>query len=170
MDAQRFPFYIILSNYLWSISFYRDKDSNVRQIRFHVCIKMRRCESRVKERRFSDNLTDKRISFLRSIFIGPYVQLSISLFNVLRFEKNPSCRPNYHPLLPIFLIYSNFRFFIFSDVRTNTYRCQRCLSVVSRSRIRRISRLRYQETWVKAVPGIVWTTVLPLVIRHRIPP
>ena len=35
MDAQRFPFYIILPNYVWSISFYQNKDHNVRQIRFN---------------------------------------------------------------------------------------------------------------------------------------
>ena len=40
MDAQHFLFYIILSNYVWSISFYQTRDHNVRQIRFYVCIKM----------------------------------------------------------------------------------------------------------------------------------
>ena len=30
MDAQYFPFYIILSSYVWSILFYRNKDHNVR--------------------------------------------------------------------------------------------------------------------------------------------
>ena len=39
-----------------SFCFINDKDRNVRQIRFHVCIKMRRCKRRVKERHFSDNL------------------------------------------------------------------------------------------------------------------
>ena len=29
MDAQHFPFYIILSNYVWSILFYQDEDYNV---------------------------------------------------------------------------------------------------------------------------------------------
>ena len=38
MDAQYFPFYITLSNYVWSILFYQNKDHNVRQIRFHVCV------------------------------------------------------------------------------------------------------------------------------------
>ena len=42
--AQHFSFYIILSNYVWSILFYQNKDHNVRQIRFHVCIKMHRCK------------------------------------------------------------------------------------------------------------------------------
>ena len=37
MDAQHFPFYFILSNYVWSILFYQNKDHNVRQIKFHVC-------------------------------------------------------------------------------------------------------------------------------------
>ena len=50
MDA-RFPFYIILSNYVRSILFYKNKDYNVRQIRFHVCIKMRRCKRRVCKRK-----------------------------------------------------------------------------------------------------------------------
>ena len=55
--AQYFLFHIILSNYLWSILFYQNKDRNVRQIRFHVCIKMHRCKRRVyKRRHFSDNL------------------------------------------------------------------------------------------------------------------
>ena len=45
MDAH-FPFYIILSNYVWSILFYQNKDHNARQIRFHVRIKMRRCNRR----------------------------------------------------------------------------------------------------------------------------
>ena len=31
MDAQYFPFYIILSNYVWSILFYQTKDHNVGQ-------------------------------------------------------------------------------------------------------------------------------------------
>ena len=30
MDAQHFPFYIILSNCVWSILFYQNKDHNVR--------------------------------------------------------------------------------------------------------------------------------------------
>ena len=47
MDAQDFPFYIILSNYVCSILFYQNKDHNIRQIRFHVCIKMHRCNRRV---------------------------------------------------------------------------------------------------------------------------
>ena len=47
MDAQYFPSYIILSNYVWSILFYQNKDHNVRRIRFHVCIKMHRCKRRV---------------------------------------------------------------------------------------------------------------------------
>ena len=50
MDAQYFPFYIILSNYVWSILFHQNKDHNVRQIRFHVCIK-HRCERRVSKRK-----------------------------------------------------------------------------------------------------------------------
>ena len=40
MDAQYFSFSTILSNYVWSILFYQDKDHNVS----------------VKERHFSDNL------------------------------------------------------------------------------------------------------------------
>ena len=51
MDAQHFPFYIILSNYVWSILFYQNKNHNVRQIRFHVCIKMHRRKRRVCKRK-----------------------------------------------------------------------------------------------------------------------
>ena len=51
MDAQYFPFYIILSNYVWSILFYRNEHHNVRQIRFHVCIKIHRCKKRVCRRK-----------------------------------------------------------------------------------------------------------------------
>ena len=51
MDVQHFLFYIILSNYVWSIFFYQNKDHNVRQIRFHVCIKMRHCKRRVCRRK-----------------------------------------------------------------------------------------------------------------------
>ena len=40
-----FLFYIILSNYVRSILFYQNKNHNVRQIRFHVYIKMR-CSKR----------------------------------------------------------------------------------------------------------------------------
>lgn len=40
MDARYFLLYIILSSYVWSILFYQTKDHNVRQIKFHVCIKM----------------------------------------------------------------------------------------------------------------------------------
>ena len=50
MDAQYFTFYIILSNYVWSILFYQNKDHNIRQIRFHVCVKMYRCKRRVYKR------------------------------------------------------------------------------------------------------------------------
>ena len=46
-----FPFYIILSNYVWSTLFYQNKDHNVRQIRFHVCIMMLRCKRRVCKRK-----------------------------------------------------------------------------------------------------------------------
>ena len=52
MGAQHFPFYIILSNYVWSILFYQNKDHNVRQIRFHVSIKMHRCKTRCKRKTF----------------------------------------------------------------------------------------------------------------------
>ena len=38
MDAQYFPFYIILSSCVRSILFYQNEDHNVRQIRFHVCM------------------------------------------------------------------------------------------------------------------------------------
>ena len=51
MDAQHFPFYIILSNYVRPILFYQIRDHNVRQIRFHVFIKMRRCKRRVCKRK-----------------------------------------------------------------------------------------------------------------------
>ena len=51
MAAQYFPFYNILSNYVWSILFYQDKDYNARQIGFHVRIKMRRCKRRVYKRK-----------------------------------------------------------------------------------------------------------------------
>ena len=51
MAAQHFPFYIILSNYVWSTLFYQNKDHNVRQIKFHVCIKMHRCKRRVCKRK-----------------------------------------------------------------------------------------------------------------------
>ena len=51
MDAQDLSFYIILSNYLRSILFYQNKDHNVRQIRFHVCIKIHRCKRRICKRK-----------------------------------------------------------------------------------------------------------------------
>ena len=51
MDAQHFSFYIMLSNYVRSIFLYQDKDRNVWQIRFHVCIKMHRCKRRVRKRK-----------------------------------------------------------------------------------------------------------------------
>ena len=51
MDAQHFPFYIILSNYVSSILFDQDKDYNVRQIGFHVCIKMHCCKRHVCKRK-----------------------------------------------------------------------------------------------------------------------
>ena len=47
MDAQHFEFYIILSNYVWTILSYQTKDHNVRHIRFQVCIKMRCLKRRV---------------------------------------------------------------------------------------------------------------------------
>ena len=51
MDTQHLLFYIILSTYVRSILFYQNKDHNVRQIRFHVCIKMHRCKRRAYKRR-----------------------------------------------------------------------------------------------------------------------
>ena len=51
MDAQDLSFYIILSNYVRSILFYHNKDHNVRQIRFHVCIKIHRCKRRICKRK-----------------------------------------------------------------------------------------------------------------------
>ena len=51
MDAQHFSFYITLSNYVWSILFNQNKYHNVRQIRFHVCIKMHRCKRWVCKRK-----------------------------------------------------------------------------------------------------------------------
>ena len=71
MDAQHFPFYIILSNYVRCILFYQNKDHKVRQIRFHVCIKRHGCKSRVcKERRFSDILIHTyNIIHIRIIYV-----------------------------------------------------------------------------------------------------
>ena len=51
MNAQHFSFYIILSNYVWSILFYQNKNHNVRRIKFHVYIKMRCCKKRVCKRK-----------------------------------------------------------------------------------------------------------------------
>ena len=51
MNAHHFLFRIILSNYVWSVLVYQNKDHNVRQIRFHVCIKMHRCKRRVYKRK-----------------------------------------------------------------------------------------------------------------------
>ena len=51
MDAQYFSFYIILSNYVRSILFYQNKDHNVRQIRFLLCIKMYRYKRQVCKRK-----------------------------------------------------------------------------------------------------------------------
>ena len=51
MDAQYFSFCIILSNYVRSILFYRNKNHDVRQIRFRVCMKMRRCKRRICKRK-----------------------------------------------------------------------------------------------------------------------
>ena len=50
MDAH-FSFYIILSNYVWFILFYQDKDYNVRQIRFPVCTKMHCYKRCVRKRK-----------------------------------------------------------------------------------------------------------------------
>ena len=59
MNAQHFPFYIILSNYVRSILFYQSKDYNVRQIRFHVRIKMHRCKRWLCKRKTLFGLPNK---------------------------------------------------------------------------------------------------------------
>ena len=41
----------VLYYFIEFILFYQNKDHNVRQIRFHVCIKMRRCKGRVCKRK-----------------------------------------------------------------------------------------------------------------------
>ena len=69
MDALHFPFYIILSNY---ILFYQNKDHNVRQIKFHVYIKMHRCKRRVCRRKTllgQPNIYTYRIIYLEILEI-----------------------------------------------------------------------------------------------------
>ena len=66
-DAQHSPFYIILSNYVWWMLFYQNKDHNVRQISFHVCIKMNRCKRRVCKRKalFGQSSTNRIVSLVK---------------------------------------------------------------------------------------------------------
>ena len=58
IDAQRFLFYIIFSNYVRSILFCWDKHRDISQTRFHVCTKVHCCKKNTfaKERHFPDNL------------------------------------------------------------------------------------------------------------------
>ena len=51
IDAQRLLFYIILSNYVRSILFCRDKHRDISQTCFHVCMKVHCCEKHVCERK-----------------------------------------------------------------------------------------------------------------------
>ena len=93
MDAQHFPFYIILSNYVWFILFYQNKDHNVRQIRFHVCIKMHRCKRRVCKR---------KTLLGQSNTIPPRTSHQINSIRLETFEKMIWFEPNlYWSLFPI---------------------------------------------------------------------
>ena len=67
-----------------SFCFINGKDRNVRQIRFHVCIKMRRCKRRVKERHFSDNLI-RTVSFLSPVNDPPRLCHQISYNSIDMF-------------------------------------------------------------------------------------
>ena len=63
--------YIILSNYVWSILFYRTKGHNVWQTRFHVRIKMRCCKRRVCKRKTLSGQLNTQVAYL------PYRYLDI---------------------------------------------------------------------------------------------
>ena len=70
MDAQHFPFYIILSNYVCSILFHKNKNHNVRRIRFHFCIKIHRWKRRVcKGKTLFGQPSTKRITWFFEIII-----------------------------------------------------------------------------------------------------
>ena len=82
MDAQHFPFYIILSNYVWSILFYQDKNYNVRYIRFHVCIKMRCCKRRACKRK---TLAEQLKRYLKFNSFSFFIFLFYSFYSLFPF-------------------------------------------------------------------------------------
>ena len=51
INARRFFFYIILSNYVRSVLFCRDRHRDISQTCFHVCIKTHCCKKHVCERK-----------------------------------------------------------------------------------------------------------------------
>ena len=51
IDAQRFLFYIILSNYVRPILLCWDKHRDISQTWFHVCVKVHCCKEYVSERK-----------------------------------------------------------------------------------------------------------------------
>ena len=99
MDAQHFPFYIILSNYVLSILFYQNKDHNFRQIRYHVCIKMRCCKRRFYKRKTLSRQPNNEwlVEQFYSIFFDEIRRKFHKEFSSYSSEKNKKRDLSYFP-------------------------------------------------------------------------
>ena len=102
MDAQHFQFYIILSNYLWSILFYKNKDHNVREIRFRVCIKwVVVTDVSIKEEQFSDNLIVSNLHLKNFRFFNFKMTADAKHVEKDNAASDEWIRPNYIVWLPV---------------------------------------------------------------------
>ena len=107
IKTQYFPFYIVLSNYVWSILFSQTKDRNIRQIRFRVCTKIRRCKTRVCNRKILSGQPNTFVSLIYRPMISSNNKIKIEqgLFRpfvhytcALRRYKTANLKTNQLPL------------------------------------------------------------------------
>ena len=81
IDAQRFFFYIILSNYVRSILFCSNKHRHISHTCFHVCIVIK--ITFAKERYFPDNIILRYVSLSK----GVEKEERISFGYIIRYES-----------------------------------------------------------------------------------
>ena len=89
-NNRRFLFYIILSNYVRSMLFYRDKHRDILQTWFHVCMKMHRCKRHVCERKTLSG--QPNILAKRKTNLWIYIELTNHLLPIIKIFKRSITR------------------------------------------------------------------------------
>ena len=103
MDAQRFMFYIILSNYVRSILFCWDKHRDISQTWFHIFTKVHCCKKHVCERRtLSGQPNMPMLMYLWEIWRCTNVQRKVF---VIKFGRWKQSLIRFHLFFIVFIKY-----------------------------------------------------------------